>query len=278
MFKPSKGDTLTPNTATDVPICAPITPQAVRDALHHGELFLEYLPLIAVPEGRCVGAEALVRWQRADGVVMPDDFIPVIEETPVSGLLTYWVLETVAAELGGWLRDHDDVQLSINVPPEILGRGGLEYVANRVGLLDQADKLVMEISERGLPDKLGALALELAGQTGIRVALDDVLFRGRNLVVLSRCNVHILKLDRSLTAQIGSPDHPQPPPWLEHLSALHLGAGLEITVEGVETCVQADALVAAGVRLVQGFYYSRPLRAADFIAYHAAQPAVPPSV
>jgi sensor c-di-GMP phosphodiesterase-like protein len=269
---------LTPNTSTDVPICAPITPQTVRDALHHGELFLEYLPLIAVPEGRCVGAEALVRWQRPDGVVMPDDFVPVIEETPVSGLLTYWVLETVAAELGDWLRDHDDVQLSINVPPEILGRGGLEYVANRVGLLDQANKLVMEISERGLPDKLGALALELAGQTGIRVALDDVLFRGRNLVVLSRCNVHILKLDRSLTAQIGSPDHPQPPPWLEHLAALHLGAGLEITVEGVETRTQADALVAAGVRLVQGFYYSRPLRAADFIAYHAAQPAVPPSV
>lgn len=274
MFKPSKGDTLTPSTATD----AMITPQAVRDAIEHGELFLVYLPLIAVPEGRCVGAEALVRWRRSDGVVMPDDFIPIIEETPVSGLLTYWVLETVAAELGNWLRDHDDVQLSINVPPEILGRGGLEYVANRVGLLDQADKLVVEISERGLPDKLGALALELAGQTGIRVALDDVVFRGRNLVVLSRCNVHILKLDRSLTAQIGSPDHPQPPPWLEHLAALHLGAGLEITVEGVETRAQADALAAAGVKLVQGFYYSRPLRAADFIAYHAAQPAQQPSI
>lgn len=262
------------NVETDPPLQPAITAQAVREALERGELFLEYLPLIAVPEGRCVGAEALARWQRSDGLVMPDDFIPAIEETPVSGLLTYWVLETVAAELGDWLREHDDVQLSINVPPEILGRGGLEYAANRVGLMDQAHKLVMEISERGLPDKLGTAALELANQLGIRIALDDVVFSGRNLVVLSRCSVDTIKLDRSLTAQIGSPDHPQPPPWLEHITALRLGADLEITVEGVETREQADALVAAGVTLVQGFYYSRPLRAADFIAYHAAQPGI----
>jgi sensor c-di-GMP phosphodiesterase-like protein len=262
---------------TGTPIQTAITPTAVREALQRGELFLEYLPLIALPEGRCVGAEALTRWQSPAGLVMPDEFIPAIEETPVSGLLTYWVLETVGAELGDWLRQHDDVQLAINVPPEILGRGGLEYAASRAGLLDQAHKLVMEISERGLPDKLGATALELASQTGIRIALDDVVFGGRNLVVLSRCSVHALKLDRSLTAQIGSPDHPQPPPWLDHLASLRVGAGLEITVEGVETRDQADALVAAGVTLVQGFYYSRPLRASDFIAYHAAQPASRPS-
>jgi sensor c-di-GMP phosphodiesterase-like protein len=265
------------NMEAKAPLQPAITAQAVREALEHGELFLEYLPLIAVPEGRCVGAEALARWRGPGGLVMPDDFIPAIEETPVSGLLTYWVLETVAADLGDWLRQHDDVQLSINVPPEILGRGGLEYAANRVGLMDQAQKLVMEISERGLPDKLGTAALEMAHQLGIRIALDDVVFSGRNLVVLSRCSVHIIKIDRSLTAQIGSPDHPQPPPWLDHIKALHLGAGLEIIVEGVETREQVDTLIAAGVTLAQGFYYSGPLRAADFIAYHAAQPGKRPS-
>ncbi len=77
---------------------------------------------------------------------MPDRFIPVIEETPVSGLLTYWVVDTLAAELGDWLRGHENVLLGINVPPEILGRGGLEYAAERAGLLDQAGKLVLEIT------------------------------------------------------------------------------------------------------------------------------------
>jgi sensor c-di-GMP phosphodiesterase-like protein len=84
-----------------------IDQEAVREALARGELFLEYLPLIAVPEGRCVGAEALVRWRRSDRVVMPNEFTPLIEETPLSGLLTYWVIETVAVELGGWLRAND---------------------------------------------------------------------------------------------------------------------------------------------------------------------------
>jgi sensor c-di-GMP phosphodiesterase-like protein len=248
----------------------PITPEDVREALRRGELFLEYLPLMAVPEGRCVGAEALARWRRVSGVVMPNRFIPVIEETPVSGLLTYWVIDTVAAELGDWLRAHDQVQIGINVPPEIIGRGGIEYAAERAGLLDQAHKMVLEITERGYPDRQGVMALGTASRYGTRVALDDVTFSGRNLVVLSRCSFHILKIDRSLVAQIGSPAHPGPPPWLDHLSALRQGAALEIIAEGVETREQLDTLVAAGVARVQGFYFSQPLRAADFIAYHAA--------
>lgn len=96
-----------PEGTKDSEVMDAIDQEAVREALARGELFLEYLPLIAVPEGRCVGAEALVRWRRSDRVVMPNEFIPLIEETPLSGLLTYWVIETVAVELGGWLRAND---------------------------------------------------------------------------------------------------------------------------------------------------------------------------
>ncbi len=266
MSQPSGGGA--PRIAPD--LAEPITPQLVREALARGEMFLEYLPVISQPDGRCVGAEALARWSHPEGLVTPDRFIPVIEETPVSGLLTYWVVDTIAEELGGWLRAHDDVLLSINVPPEVLGRGGLEYAAQRCGLLDQATKLVLEITERGLPDRIGAMAIDMAEQTGVRIALDDVLFNGRNLVVLSRCNVHIVKLDRSLVAQIGSPNHPQPPPWLNHLTSLREAATLDIIAEGIETREQLEALTAAGVSMVQGFYFSRPLSARDFIAYHAA--------
>lgn len=247
-----------------------IDQEAVREALARGELFLEYLPLIAVPEGRCVGAEALVRWRRSDRVVMPNEFIPLIEETPLSGLLTYWVIETVAVELGGWLRANDDVQIGINIPPELLGRGALEYAAARAGLMDQAQKIVLEITERGFPDRQGALAIAAGNQYGTRLALDDVTFGGRNLVVLARCGFDTLKIDRSLVAQIGEPGNEAAPLWLDHLRSLGQGAMLEIVAEGVETREQFDTLVAAGVTRVQGFYFSRPLSAVDFIAYHAA--------
>ncbi|MEO7855212.1 MAG: EAL domain-containing protein, partial [Rubrivivax sp.] len=76
----------------------------IRRGLAAGEFFLEYLPTVSLLDGRCIGAEALVRWRR-DGVVVPPlEFVPIAENTPVIGLLTYWVIDTVAAEVSEWLR------------------------------------------------------------------------------------------------------------------------------------------------------------------------------
>ena len=94
----------------------------IKAALDRDDFFLEYMPTISLTDGRCVGAEALVRWQRDDSVIYPSDFIPGIEGTPLSGLLTYWVIETLAKELHPWLREQNAVRISINVPPEIIGR------------------------------------------------------------------------------------------------------------------------------------------------------------
>ena len=68
-----------------------ISLDAIRAGLADGEFFLEYLPTVSLADGRCVGAEALSRWRRASGVVQPGEFINLIEGTPVSGTLTYWV-------------------------------------------------------------------------------------------------------------------------------------------------------------------------------------------
>src|SRR3954447_1736357 len=151
-----------------------ITLEEIRVALTEGEFFLEYLPTVTLAEGRCVGAEALARWRRPSGVVPPGEFIPLIEGTPVSGLLTYWVLETVAKEMGEWLRAHAEAHISVNVPPEILGRGGLEYAAAKAGLADLKGQIILEVTERGLPDQQGVAALEAASRDGVRIALDDV--------------------------------------------------------------------------------------------------------
>src|SRR4249919_691319 len=97
-----------------------ISLDAIRDGLAQGEFLLEYLPIVSLADGRCVGAEALARWRRSSGLVQPGEFISRIEGTHLSGMLTYWVFETMAKELGDWLRVNKEAFISVNVPPEIL--------------------------------------------------------------------------------------------------------------------------------------------------------------
>lgn len=244
--------------------------ETIKAGLEAEELFLEYLPTVLLDDGRCIGAEALVRWKRASGVVPPQEFIPLIEGTPISGLVTYWVIETVAREMLEWLRAHPEAQLSINVPPEILGRGGMEYAAKKAGLFDHISQLIVEITERGVPDLMGVEAINNSWGMGLRVALDDVSFAsGANLAVLARSNFSILKLDRSLIAQI-TPDCPMPE-WLRGVSALRQTSKLVVIAEGVETEQQFETLRSAGIQAAQGFYFSPPITAGAFIAYHSGQ-------
>ena len=241
--------------------------EAIRDGLEQGEFFLEYLPIVSLADGRCTGAEALARWRRPSGIVQPGEFIHLIEGTHLSGMLTYWVFETVAKELGDWLRAHNEAYISINVPPEILGRGGLEYAAQKTGLSDIRNQIVLEVTERGIPDKLGVAALEAASRTGVRIALDDVTLTGAHLAVLSRCTLDVIKTDRSLADQI-TPECPCPA-WLRGLSALLQHTRVSVIAEGVETEAQAAALRAAGVTLAQGYYFSRPISAEELKAYYS---------
>ena len=240
---------------------------AIHAGLTQGEFFLEYMPTVTLAEGRCVGAEALARWRRPSGVVLPRTFIPLIEGTPVSGLLTYWVIETVTKELGEWLRAHEEAHLAINVPPEILGRGGLEYTAIKTGLADLRRQIILEVTERGLPDRLGLAALEAASRSGARIALDDVMLSGANLAILSRCPLDIIKIDQSLVSQI-TPAVPCPG-WLGGLSALLHSTRVEVIAEGVETEAQVAALRASGVPMAQGYYFSPPISAEELKAYYS---------
>ncbi|HYR26183.1 MAG TPA: EAL domain-containing protein [Aquabacterium sp.] len=242
--------------------------EMIRAGLDSSEFFLEYLPIVSIEPERCVGAEALLRWQRPEGVVFPDDFVPLTENTPLSGLLTYWVIDRVAIEMGDWLRKQDGVELHINVPPEILGRGGLEYAAQKSGLSDVRHKLVMEITERGVPDQLGLRALDLAARQGIRIALDDVRIDPASVMVLSRSNVQIIKIDKSVLLDTGVSVGVAMPRWAEALSVLLKTTDLEVIAEGVETAEQASMLRAAGVQRAQGHYFSPSLRVKAFLHYY----------
>ena len=130
-----------------------VTHRDIRAGLKKGEFFLEYQPIVALESGDCVGCEALLRWRRGGQVVGPYDFIPLTEDSSLGGLLTYHVVETAARELGPWLLAHPHLFIGINVPPSLLGRGGIEYAAQQTGYQQTLRRqLVLEVTERGIPD------------------------------------------------------------------------------------------------------------------------------
>lgn len=238
----------------------------MRQGMAAGEFFLEYSPFVSLVDGTCLGGEALARWRRPSGVVMPSEFIPLAENTPFSGELCYWVIETAAGELAAWLRANPQFSLSINVSPEVLGRGGIRYAADRSGLSELFSQVILEITERGIPDLIGLKALDDYARWGMRIAVDDVnRVGGANLAVLSRAPLSVIKIDASLVAQI-QPGQPTPD-WLEGMAALILSAGLMVIAEGVESEHQALTLRAAGVQAAQGYFFSRTISARELIAY-----------
>lgn len=254
---------------------AEITPELLHGALTRGEMFLEYQPTIALLENeRCVGCEALVRWRRGQQVVYPGAFVPVIENTPVSGLLTYWVIDTVAAELGAWLRAHRTAHVGINVPPEVLGRGGLEYASRKARLLELRGQILLELTERGVPDSLGMAELECFVNSRVMVAVDDLSMNESNFIVLSRLPVAVIKLDKSFVDRLGDPRAQER---LREISAFIRIAGHYVVAEGVEHREQARVLREASVQYAQGWLYSKSLSAADFIGYHGARGNAGPS-
>ena len=246
-----------------------ISPQMLHKALLENAFFLEYMPTVALQNGgRCIGCEALIRWRRGADVVYPADFIPLMENTPVSGLITYWVIDTVASELGDWLRKHRSVHVGINVPPEVLGRGGLEYAARKAQLMDVRKQIVLEITERGIPDQLGLDELEDMADENILIAMDDVNMDESNFIVLSRLPVPIIKLDRDFVAQLTVANGKER---LKAIAAFVQLGRHYVIAEGVETDEQAHLLKDAGVQYAQGWLYSKSVPAQAFMAYHAAR-------
>lgn len=236
----------------------------VKTGLASSEFFMEYMPTISLDDNSCIGAEALIRWQHGNELVSPDEFISSVENTPVSGLMTFWIIEQVARDLGDWLRQHDKVHIGINIPPDVLGRGSLEYAATKAGLIDVADKLILEITERGFPDEQALEALKLKGST--KVAIDDFGTGDANIMQMSQMTADIIKLDKYFVDQIRDEDNA--PKIVKGLIAFAHAMDFEIIAEGVENEIQAKTLKSLGTNMAQGWFYSKPLNTADFIKFH----------
>jgi diguanylate cyclase (GGDEF)-like protein len=236
----------------------------LRDAIRNDQLFLVYQPIVALDDGRVLGAEALVRWAHpVHGTLAPDTFIPVAERTGLIVPLGRWVLRTALRQLAAWTDRHGDDAMSllnINISARDLREPGF---AGYVGALlreygVRADRITLEVTETmALESGAPIVNLHDLRALGVRVSLDDFGTGHSTLTLLHDVPVDEIKLDRSFTQSAIDGRVPVSAAVIHLAQAL----GLHAVAEGVETAEQAEALLSLGYSAAQGYYFARPMPA-----------------
>lgn len=241
----------------------------LRRALERDELTLDYQPVVSLLDHSIVAVEALIRWEHPErGRIPPLDFIPVAEQTGLIEPIGRWVLDHACRQAARWYRERPDaapIAISVNLSAvEIGSRGLAEAVAGALrasGL--EPGCLTLEITESvllgdadGLTDVLAALKA-----IGVRLVLDDFGTGYSSLSYLTRLPLDALKVDRSFIDGLGS--EPRDTAITEAIVAMSHALSLEVVGEGAETPLQIAELARLGCDFAQGFYFSRPVPAAE---------------
>jgi diguanylate cyclase (GGDEF)-like protein/PAS domain S-box-containing protein len=242
-------------------------------ALARGEFLVEYQPLVRLGDGVLTGAEALVRWRHPElGVVGPNRFIDLAEETGAIVPLGRWVLAEACRQAREWSDAHPDRQvlISVNVAARQVRDAGIvdavKDVLAETGLAPAAVQL--ELTESSIMGSAGQplRTLNALADLGVRIAIDDFGTGYSNLAYLRQLPVHALKLAGSFMTGMRAPGGPDQVDQ-EIVSALiGLAHTLKLTViaEGVETAAQAKVLRELGCDTGQGWHFGRSVPAADF--------------
>ena len=244
------------------------TEGALRRALERGELRLVYQPEVSLRDGSVTGVEALLRWEHPErGLLGPEAFISLAEETGLIVPIGSWVLVEACRRLQQWQADH--AQLSslvvwVNLSARQLAEPDLtDVVAKSLAEagLDPAH-LGLELTESAVMQDTEAVGVTLARlkALGVQVAVDDFGTGFSSMNYLKQFPVDILKVDRSFVAGLGR--DPGDSAIVAAVIGLAQSLGLAAIAEGVETFEQLAALHALGCDRAQGYYFSRPQPAA----------------
>ncbi|HEX5755103.1 MAG TPA: EAL domain-containing protein, partial [Arenimonas sp.] len=248
----------------------------LRRALGNGEFRAYFQPVVDLPSGRIVKAEALIRWQHPQrGMVSPADFIPLAESSGLIFDIGDWIFQQAAFWAKRWRSQvADDFQVSVNQSPLEFQREGQRHLEWLAALRDQGlsgQALVLEITEGLLLDASSAVNDKLIGlrDAGIQVALDDFGTGYSSLAYLKEFDIDYLKIDQRFTRNLapGSSDMAL----TEAIIVMAHKLGMRVIAEGVETEAQRDLLAAAGCDYGQGWLFGRPLAAMEFDSLLRAQ-------
>jgi len=235
----------------------------LRQALERKELILHYQPQVSLASGKIVAFEALIRWQHPQlGLIPPDKFIPLTEETGLIISIGEWVLRSACEQLLEWRRQgYDLVRIAVNLSGKQIQQKDLHLMVARV--LEEtgcpAESLELEITEGFImqhPEQSIAVLKQIRA-LGVELSVDDFGTGHSSLNYLKKLPINRLKVDRSFISDIFT--DPEDEAITKAIIALGHGLNLQITAEGIETEKQLSYLHDLGCNEGQGFLISRPL-------------------
>jgi len=243
---------------------------SLRRALERNELLLHYQPKVNLETGMIVGAEALLRWQHPEwGLIAPERFIPIAEETGLIVQIGAWVIRTACNQARLWQdAGLPPVVMSVNLSARQFRQESFVKVVTQIlhetGL--KPEQLEMELTESMLMHNANAAISILAGlkSIGVRLSLDDFGTGYSSLSYLSRLPIDTLKIDRSFVQHIGDQDECDNGILAQAIISLGHSLNLTVIAEGVETGEQLQFLKAHQCDEVQGFYFCKPTVAGEF--------------
>jgi diguanylate cyclase (GGDEF)-like protein len=243
----------------------------LRQGIARDELELYFQPKVDMRTERVVHAEALVRWNHPKhGLMRPDEFIPLAEQSGKIGLITKWVIRTAIAQCAAWREEGIDLTVAVNLSALDLFDSELPTFIS--GLLSDAGvppaKLLLEITESTImrDAAYAQRILKDLKRRGFCLAIDDFGTGYSSLAHLKRLPVDELKIDKSFVLNLTESASDD---MVIVRSTIELGhnMGLVVIAEGVETADSWQVLRRLGCDMAQGYYMSKPLRAADFTAW-----------
>ena len=241
----------------------------LKRAIEHDELMLVYQPIFSLRSGAVAGVEALVRWRHPTrGVVFPEHFVPLAEESGVIRELGRWVLRTACHQGALWRArypGHPGLQIGVNVSGAQLREPGLVAEVTEALAAAQLDAsgLTLEITETALMESFETAIeqLDALKLLGVDLAIDDFGIGYSSLRYLRRLPLDNLKIEKSFVDGIGESD--DEPALLRAIVDLAGIFGLTVVAEGIERPEQRERLLELGCDLGQGHLLSEPLSPAD---------------
>jgi len=241
----------------------------LRRALKQNEFAIQFQPIVNLRSMTLYGFEALIRWRHpVRGLLKPDDFIPIAEETGVIGPIGEWVLREACRHAREWRELNSSILVSVNLSPrELLDPNIVDTVANILAeTKTDPSALILELTEGALSQNPGGVAEKLVRlrDLGVKIYIDNFGTGYSSLTHLQRLPCDTLKIDGSfvkcLGANTGSGE------MVQAIMALARNLGKQVCAEGIETRRQLQELSKLGCDLGQGFWFSAPLESGEALA------------
>jgi EAL domain-containing protein (putative c-di-GMP-specific phosphodiesterase class I) len=242
----------------------------LRRAIEHGEIALHYQPLVNLRTGKADGAEALARWRHdVHGNVDPGEFVALAEATDLIWPLTDWTLRHALSDLASWNKRQIDLRVGVNISARVIQ--DVAFPRRLESLLREARipprQLELEITESAMlldPVRARHIVKDLHA-LGVLIAIDDYGTGFSSLGYLRDLRVHSLKLDKSFVIDLETRE--QNRVIVESTVQMAHALGLRVVAEGVESEWAKRHLESVGYDYGQGYWFARPMPAADCFAW-----------